>query len=232
MSEHVRHGKRARLVADLSASIRSGRLARGARLPGEHELAQRYRVSRGTVRGALSELQRDNLITTEGGVGSFVTFDGVELDQSVGWARAMAGTDVTVELLGIERGGPPDLTVRFGPVVTVRRLRRTAQGRPVSLETATVPGAGALADLPERGLVDGSLTATLAAAGLRGSGGEQWIGAAPLDDTAAALLERAPGELLLRATRTTLTADGGLVEHVESLLDPARFRFHLRFGAS
>ncbi|WP_232665612.1 GntR family transcriptional regulator [Pseudonocardia sp. TRM90224] len=232
MSEHVRHGKRARLVADLSANIRSGRLARGARLPGEHELAQRYQVSRGTVRGALSELQRDNLITTEGGVGSFVTFDGVELDQSVGWARAMAGTDVTVELLGIERGGPAELTSRFGPLVVVRRLRRTAQGRPVSLETAAVPGTGALADLPERGLVDGSLTATLAAAGLRGSGGEQWIGAAPLDDAAGALLERPPGELLLRATRTTLTSDGGLVEHVESLLDPARFRFHLRFGAS
>lgn len=231
MIGQVGFSKRSRLVEDLAERIRSGRLARGERLPGENQLAATYQVSRGTVRSALSELQRRNLIATETGVGSFVTFDGVALDQSVGWARALAGagSDVTVELLGIERGGPAELTERHGPLVTVRRLRRAGTG-PVSLETSTVPGTGVLADLPDRGLTDGSITATLRAAGLSGAGGEQWISARPLDDAAAALLERAPGELFLHATRTTLTGDGALVEHVESLLDPARFRFHLTFG--
>jgi GntR family transcriptional regulator len=231
MTGQVGFSKRSRLVEDLTERIRSGRLERGERLPGENQLAARYQVSRGTVRSALSELQRRNLISTETGVGSFVTFDGVALDQSVGWARALAkaGSDVTVELLGIERGGAPELVERHGPLVTVRRLRRTAAG-PVSLETSTLPGAGALADLPERGLVDGSITETLRAADLVGAGGEQWISAVPLDDVTAGLLERSPGELFLQSTRTTLTADGALVEHVESLLDPARFRFHLAFG--
>jgi GntR family transcriptional regulator len=233
MTGQVGFSKRSKLVEDLTERIRSGRLARGQRLPGENQLAATYQVSRGTVRSALSELQRRDLITTESGVGSFVTFDGVVLDQSVGWARALAhtGADVTVELLGIEPGGAPELVDRHGPLVTVRRLRRTAYGRPVSLETSAVPGTGAFADLPERGLVDDSITATLRAAGLTGTGGEQWISAAPLDDAAAALLERPPGALFLHAARTTLTADGTLVEHVESLLDPARFRFHLTFGA-
>jgi GntR family transcriptional regulator len=231
MTGQVGFSKRSQLVEDLAARIRSGRLARGERLPGENQLAASYQVSRGTVRSALSELQRRNLISTETGVGSFVTFDGVALDQSVGWARALAGagSDVAVELLGIERGGAAELVERHGPVVTVRRLRRTAAG-PVSLETSTVPGTGTLADLPERGLVDGSITATLRAAGLVGAGGEQWISAVPLDEDAAGLLERSPGELFLQSTRTTLTADDALVEHVESLLDPARFRFHLTFG--
>jgi GntR family transcriptional regulator len=231
MIGQVGFSKRSRLVEDLTDRIRSGRLARGERLPGENQLAARYQVSRGTVRSALSELQRRNLISTETGVGSFVTFDGVTLDQSVGWARALAeaGSDVTVELLGIERGGAAELVERHGPLVTVRRLRRTAAG-PVSLETSTLPCAGALADLPERGLVDGSITATLRAADLVGTGGEQWISVVPLEDVAAGLLERSPGELFLQSTRTTLTADGALVEHVESLLDPARFRFHLTFG--
>ncbi len=231
MTGQVGFSKRSRLVDDLTERIRSGRLARGERLPGENQLAASYQVSRGTVRSALSELQRRNLIATETGVGSFVTFDGVALDQSVGWARALAGagSDVTVEQLGIERGGAAELVDRHGPLVTIRRLRRTAAG-PVSLETSTVPGTGALADLPERGLVDGSITATLRAAGLVGAGGEQWISSVPLDDVAAELLERSPGELFLQSTRTTLTADGALVEHVESLLDPARFRFHLTFG--
>jgi len=232
MSGQAGFSKRARLVEDLTERIRSGRLARGERLPGENQLAAAYQVSRGTVRSALSELQRRKLIATETGVGSFVTFDGVALDQSVGWARALAdaGSDVTVELLGIERGGPAEVVDRHGPVVTVRRLRRAATG-PVSLESSTLPATGALADLPARGLVDGSITKTLRAAGLTGTRGEQWISTAPLDDESATLLERSPGELFLHSARTTLTDDGALVEHVESLLDPARFRFHLTFGA-
>lgn len=231
MTGQVGFSKRSRLVEDLTERIRSGRLARGDRLPGENQLAATYQVSRGTVRSALSELQRRNLIATETGVGSFVTFDGVALDQGVGWARALAdaGSDVTVELLGIEHGGAAELVERHGPVVTIRRLRRTAAG-PVSLETSAVPAIGALADLPERGLVDGSITATLRAAGLNGTRGEQWISTVPLDEESAALLERTTGELFLHSIRTTLTSDGALVEHVESLLDPARFRFHLTFG--
>jgi GntR family transcriptional regulator len=231
MTGQVGFSKRSRLVEDLTERIRSGRLARGDRLPGENQLAATYQVSRGTVRSALSELQRRNLIATETGVGSFVTFDGVALDQGVGWARALAdaGSDVAVELLGIERGGAAELVERHGPVVTIRRLRRTAAG-PVSLETSAVPATDALADLPERGLVDGSITATLRAAGLDGARGDQWISTVPLDEESAALLERTTGELFLHSIRTTLTSDGALVEHVESLLDPARFRFHLTFG--
>lgn len=222
------------MVADLTAQIRSGRLANGDRLPGENQLARQYDVSRGTVRSALSELARQDLIATQGGVGSFVTFDGVPLDQSLGWATALArsGFEITTELLGIERTADRALAGAYGvdELAAVRRLRREHGGAPVSLEVALVPATGPLADLPERGLVDGSLTATLAAAGLRAAGGEQWIGLESLDEEAAALLERRTGEPFLRAVRTSTTAGGDLVEHVVSLLDPARFRFHLTFG--
>jgi GntR family transcriptional regulator len=232
MTADVGFGKRSRLVADLAERICSGRLAYGERLPGENQLARRYRVSRGTVRGALSELQRRKLIATQTGVGSFVTFDGVPLERTGGWARALAaaGADVRVELLAIEPGGPPELAEQHGRLVTVRRLRRGNAGRPVSLETATVPATGPIADLPRQGLVGGSLTATLRAAGLHASRGEQWICVLPLRAAAARLLERRPGELFLHATRTTYTRGGDLVEHEVSLLDPARFRFHLAFG--
>ncbi|MBP2370612.1 GntR family transcriptional regulator [Pseudonocardia parietis] len=233
MSEQGGRSKRAQLVADLATRIRSGRLGHGERLPGENQLAQTYAVSRGTVRSALAELQRRDLIETETGVGSFVTFDGARLDQQLGWARALAGSgaEVTTELLGIVAGGDPAVEEREGPLVTVRRLRRS-DGRPVSLETASLPATAELAGIPERGLVDGSITATLAAAGLHGATGEQWISAEPLDATDAARLERAPGDLFLRATRVTRTAGGGLAEHVVSLLDPQRFRFHLAFGGT
>lgn len=230
MTGQAGYSKRSRLVADLEAEIRTGRLGRGDRLPGEHQLAVRYAVSRGTVRSALAELQRQELITTETGVGSFVTFDGVPLDQQIGWARALAegGAEVGTELLGITAGGDPAVEEQYGPVVTVRRLRRSA-GRPISIEVAALPAVGALADLPSTGLVDGSITATLRAAGLQGASGEQWISVEPLDAADAALLDRAAGELFLRAVRVTRDGTGALVEHVVSLLDPQRFRFHLSF---
>ena len=227
-------GKKRQLVGDLANLIRSGRLARGDRLPGEHQLAEKYQVSRGTVRSALSELQQLELIATHAGVGSFVTFDGVRLDQGVGWARAFAeqGSPVTTELLGIGKTENPELAERFGleAVISVRRLRRDDQGRGVSLEEAFVPPQGILADLPETGLVDDSLTASLRAAGLHPVNGDQWIGTGQLNTADAELLGREPGELFLRTSLTSLDAEGGLVEHVVSLLDPARFQFHLTFG--
>ena len=228
--------KRDRLVADLSGQIRSGALSYGDQLPGENELAERYQVSRGTVRSALSELQRQDLIATQSGVGSFVTFDGITLDQTVGWATALArsGFDISTELLGIERTTDDELTRRYAvdEFVAVRRLRRDRTAGPVSYEVARVPATGELASLPEDGLVDDSLTATLDAAGLRAYRGEQWIGTEPLTAHTAELLERQEGELFLRAVRTSTDAQGRLVEHVVSLLDPARFQFRLAFGRS
>ncbi|GAA3562726.1 GntR family transcriptional regulator [Amycolatopsis ultiminotia] len=227
-------GKRDRLVADLVQQIHSGALGSGEQLPGEHDLAERYQVSRGTVRSALSELQRRELIATQSGVGSFVTFDGVRLDQSAGWATAFAssGFAVRTEVLSIERVTDEDLARRFGGTafIAVRRRRRDRE-RPVSYEVSCLPAAGSLADLPEHGLRNDSLTATLAAAGLRAERGEQWIGTEALTAETAEVLERREGELFLQATRTSTDARGGLVEHVISLLDPAHFRFHLTFGA-
>ncbi|MEV6873888.1 GntR family transcriptional regulator [Amycolatopsis sp. NPDC051128] len=227
------YSKRQHLIGDLTELIRSGRLAHGERLPGENQLALRYQVSRGTVRSALSELQQLELISTQAGVGSFVTFDGVQLDQQIGWARALAdaGAPVTTELLGIETVEDRSLEEEFGEktYVAVRRLRRE-HDRGISLETATVSAAGPLAGLPETGLLDGSLTKTLEAAGRISVGGDQWISTERLDVRAAGLLGRSIGELFLRAERTSVDVEGLLVERVVSLLDPDRFQFHLTFG--
>ncbi|MGW4061047.1 GntR family transcriptional regulator [Amycolatopsis sp. NPDC004747] len=227
------YSKRQQLVGDLTDLIRSGRLANGERLPGEHQLALQYQVSRGTVRNALSELQQLELISTQAGVGSFVTFDGVQLDQRIGWARALAdaGAPVTTELLGIETVEDVVLAEEFGEraYVAVRRLRRE-HDRGISLETATVPAVGPLADLPATGLRDGSLTRTLETAGRVSVGGDQWISTERLDACAAGLLGRSIGELFLRAERTSVDVEGRLVERVVSLLDPDRFQFHLTFG--
>ena len=161
-----------RLVADaLRDAIATGRYLPGQRLPGEHDLAERFAVSRGTVRAALADLADQEYIATRGGIGSVVTFDGAVLDPRAGWARSLArsGTEVAVRVLRIERVEDHALGAELGTdprFVSVDRVRHVVDGDDVSLERSLVPRTGRLDAAVEEGLVDGSLTATIEAAGL------------------------------------------------------------------
>jgi DNA-binding GntR family transcriptional regulator len=62
----------ASIANDLRRSITSGELTRGAPLPSETELADRYAASRGTVRHALAALVHEGLVTARKGIGYFV----------------------------------------------------------------------------------------------------------------------------------------------------------------
>jgi GntR family transcriptional regulator len=228
-----------RLVADaLRDAIATGRYRAGERLPGEHDLAERFAVSRGTVRAALADLADDEYIATHGGVGSVVTFDGAALDPRGGWARSIAasGTEVTIRVLRISLVDDPslqaDVDATDARFVAVDRLRTVVGGRPVSLERSLLPAVGRIAAAVGDGLVDGSLTATIAETGLVPASAEQWIDVEPLVAADATLLERAEGTPFLRSRRDSRTADGAFVERVDSLLDPERFRIHMRFGTA
>lgn len=211
-------------------------MADGFLLPGEHQLAEEFAVSRGTLREALAELKRRNYIATQSGVGSIVTFDGMVLDQNSGWAQALADTGalVTTDILCLEAVTRPDLFSRFGTerFIALDRRRRTSDGTAVSLERSLMPESGGLESLPRVGLIDNSLTITLAAYGYVGAEGDQWIGAEPLSDEDALLLGRPAGSVFLKASRTTYDRRERFMEHVESLLDPLHFRLHLQFGSS
>lgn len=52
--------------------IASGQLAEGDKLPSEHQISQRFSVSRPVVREALARLRDDGIIVARHGVGSFV----------------------------------------------------------------------------------------------------------------------------------------------------------------
>lgn len=235
MSSQVARLKHQRIVAELTRDIRIGRLPRGARLPGEHALATRFDVSRNTVRQALAELGNRGLIATRSGKGSFVTFDDRDIDDRLGWTMALAqqGIRTTTEVVRLELVSDPDLADSVGlgstEFVAVDRLRSTVDGCPVSFERSRVPAVGSLRALPERGLA-ASLYAVLHEEGLVPARGEEWVDLVALTSAEAELLGRQPGEKFLRARRLNQDADGNFVEHVQSLLDPDRFRLHLVFG--
>jgi GntR family transcriptional regulator len=235
MSGQVSRLKHQRIVEELSRDIRAGRLRDGAQLPGEHALADRFDVSRNTVRQALAELGSRGLVDTHSGKGSFVTFDNRAINDRLGWTRALAeqGVPMTTTVVRLALVSEPELADRLGlpsaEFVAVDRVRSVVDGGVISLERSRIPAVGDLRALPERGLGD-SLYAVLRAEGLVPEHGEEWVDLVPLAEPDARLLGRQPGERFLRTRRLSRDAAGEFVEHVESLLDPDRFRLHLRFG--
>ena len=56
-----------KVADDIKASIAAGEYPAGTRLPSEHELAERYSVSRGTIRQAFAALRADGVIASRRG---------------------------------------------------------------------------------------------------------------------------------------------------------------------
>ena len=57
----------------LKEEIHAGRYKQGQKLPTELELCKLYHVSRNTVRGALQQLEKENLLLRQQGKGTFVS---------------------------------------------------------------------------------------------------------------------------------------------------------------
>lgn len=220
----------------LEKEIRSGVLGFGDRLQSENELVQRFSVSRNTVRKGLEELSNRGLITTRVGIGSFVTFDGKKVDDSIGWSRALAdaGANAETRTLRLEVIEDADLAARLGidncAFIAVDRMRsNAADGHAISIERSRMPLLPELEEVPLKGLREGSLHQTLRSAGLVPDHGEEWVDIEMLSAEDAAILNCAPGTPFLRGRRLTRAADGRPIEYVVSLLNPQHFALHLEF---
>ena len=138
-----------KVAEDIKAAIAGGEYPPNTRLPSEAELAQRYGVSRGTVRQAFAALRADGIIASRRGARRVVI--GGPRVQSFGellsfsrWARAI-GEEPSGRVVSLDRrpateaeaerlGLPPDSPVYY--LVRVRLL----SGRPVMVERACYPG--------------------------------------------------------------------------------------------
>lgn len=232
----IASGKSERIATVLEAEIRSGRLGFGDRLESENALVRRFSVSRNTVRRGLEELSSRGLITTRTGIGSFVTFNGRTIDDGVGWARALADAGAIVETRTLRIAIVDDgtlaeaLGIESPRFVAVDRMRVLGDsGRPISLEYSRLPYRPAYASLPAAGLVEGSLSRTIRAAGLVPDHGEEWADLHHMGTGDAALFGVAAGTACLRTRRLVRAGDTTVIEHVTSLLDPDHFALHLEF---
>ena len=228
--------KRREVAGRLREAILSGEHPTGSLLPGENELARRFSVSRSTIRGALEGLARDNLIETQTGIGSFVTFDGRALSRPrAGASRSMTGVHTRAEIVRWSASSIPTWPRPWAPgrwsswrwtdpSLHRRRDRGLAGAQPGARGRGGGPGSGARA---RRRLAVRDDDRRRAGTGPR----------RPVDRGRGAGRGRRPparpraGRAVPDTTRIARDADGGFVEKVVSWLDPTRFRLHVSFGA-
>lgn len=220
----------------LEEEIMTGRLAYGDRLQSESELVRRFSVSRSTIRKGLSALSDRGLISTRVGIGSFVTFNGKVIDDTLGWTRALAdaGANADTRTLRLEILDDPALAEEIGladtAFVALDRVRSdAADGHAISIERSRLPLTPELEELPLRGLREGSLHKTLRDIGLFPHHGEEWIDVVALDAGDARILRCLPQTMFLRTRRVIRTAEDRVMEHVTSLLNPSHFALHREF---
>ena len=61
-----------KIVTWIQEEVRSGRKVSGEKLPSEQELSEQFQVSRQTVRRALEELVKENIVESRRGSGSYI----------------------------------------------------------------------------------------------------------------------------------------------------------------
>lgn len=129
------------IEAALLAAIERGRLAPGHRLPAERELADRYGVSRMTLRQALGALEQQGLVVRSKGRygGTFVAEPKLELAGTAALSDQLRGLGLAAGarvLAAVERDAAPEER-ELGPRVYAIERVRLANGVPVALERGT-----------------------------------------------------------------------------------------------
>ena len=209
-----------KVAEDIKAAIAAGAYPPGALLPSEAELAERYSVSRGTVRQAFAALRADGVIATRRGARRVVI--GGPRVQSFGellsfsrWARAI-GEVPTGRVVSLERRPATDseaarLGLPEGGLVYFLVRVRLLSGRPVMLERAAYPEkVGVLVAGFDLG-VD-SIAERLEELGVVFTDAEHVIDALPASAEDARWLEVRAGVPLLRERRFTTDRSGLPVE--------------------
>lgn len=98
------------VVAQMRALIRDGRLSPGQKLPSERELAERFQVSRASLREAIRALEMEGLVVIRPGAGTFVSEEGFDAAMDVLANRLLAEREELADVMELRLVLEPQIT--------------------------------------------------------------------------------------------------------------------------
>jgi GntR family transcriptional regulator len=222
----------------LRRAVITGGYEPGSKLPNEDALADRFAVSRATIREAVRGLVEEGYLVRRQGSGTFVTARPLlrnSLDTNFSYTAYLESTGVRAgrRILGL-RTVPSDedvaehLLIDLGdPVVELTRVR-TADDRPAVYSVDRMP-ADVVDGVRDRAALGGSIYALLAARGHPVRHGEAAVRPAAADRELAAVLDVPQGTLLQHLEQVDIDAAGrrvlySLEWHVPSVIELRVYR--------
>ena len=208
------------LQQGLRRVIDSGVLQIDDAIPGERELSIGLGVSRVTVRKALRGLVDEGLLSQRQGSGTFVA-PRVEqaLSKLTSFTEDIRARGMHPDMIWLDRSvgiATPEeaMALNLSPGAEVSRLHRvrSADGKPMALEQATLPRRF----LPDPSAVEQSLYAILSQRQCRPVRALQRLRAELIAEEHARLLDIAPGSAALYIERRSFLSDGTPVELTRS----------------
>jgi GntR family transcriptional regulator len=224
------------IKALITQSLQSGEWKPGELIPSEVELANRFKVSQGTVRKAIDELSAENLVVRRQGKGTFVAthheakaqFRFLRLMPDVGEAHSPDNRIVEVKRLRAPAEVARQLDLKSGDSVIFIKRVQSFDGAPTILEEIWLPGAifkGLTAErlIEYKGPMYGLFESEF---GTRMIHASEKIRAVAADSDAAQLLGVAEQAPLLSVERVSYTYGNRPVEVRRGLYLTERHHYH------
>ena len=218
-----------RLIREIGA----GRLADGARLPPERDMAAELGIAVGTLRKALADLAAKGLLERRQGSGNYVRRrTGVASVYSLFRLELAEGGGLpTAELIAVDRRATPADAPAFGPSAEAHRIRRLRRldGLAVALEEIWLDAGLALELRPEE-LSESLYHSYRALFGIEMARVEDRIGVARVPDWTYGGFRPPRGTPVGHVERIGVLPDGTGVEYSRTWFDPDRARYVSRMS--
>jgi GntR family transcriptional regulator len=210
--------------------------ASGGKLPGEHELAERLGVNRGTLRGALKLLEQDGLITRRRGDGTYANPHVIRIKTRLEylidyWQLIQSsGYEPQARILSIEikeaSGDIADrLTIEPHSQLLVIRQVLSADGNPAIYVEDKIPGELVKEEYDERELTESFFDFLEERCFVRLDYSISEIEPCVCDDQVAEILKLEPYQAVLKACATCYTENSKPIVASESYYNPNFIRF-------